>query len=182
MQLTTSFFSQNGKRMRKFVTLSLAMALVVIGTGCFQSKPKVPRDANMLNFTVSDLNGKSLDMREHLGKVVIVDIWDTWCGPCRMEIPHFIDLYSRYHSKGLEIIGVALAREGKDKVKAFVAQNGINYTSALYNDEAQKLFGMPNGIPTTYIIDQNGNIAEKIVGARDKAYFETKIKSLLKLS
>jgi thiol-disulfide isomerase/thioredoxin len=160
------------------VLLALAMTVTI---GC-SSAPKTPKNANMLNFSVSDINDRPIDMRQYLGKVVIVDIWDTWCGPCKMEIPHFVDLYSRYKGKGLEIVGLALARQGKDAVKQFTTQNGVNYTSAIYNEEAQKLFEPPAGIPTTYIIDQNGNIVEKIVGARDKAYFEGKIKSLLKIS
>jgi len=162
----------------KIATVLLALALT-ISLGC-SSAPKTPKNANMLNFSVSDINDRPIDMRNYLGKVVIVDIWDTWCGPCRMEIPHFVDLYSRYKGKGLEIVGLALARQGKDAVKQFTTQNGMNYTSAIYNDEAQKLFEPPAGIPTTYIIDQNGNVVEKIVGARDKEYFEQK--TLLKIS
>jgi thiol-disulfide isomerase/thioredoxin len=167
--------------MLRLATLCLAM-LMVVSASCGTGKPKAPKDANMLNFSVSDINGNTIDMRNHLGKVVILDIWDTWCGPCKMEIPHFISLYDQYHSKGLEIVGVALARQGQDAVKQFTAANKINYTSAIYNEDAQKLFGMPSGIPTTFIIDQNGNVVEKIVGARDRAYFEQKIKSLLKIS
>jgi thiol-disulfide isomerase/thioredoxin len=165
--------------MRAAVIL-LGIALL-IAAGCSTS-PKTPKNANMLNFTVSDINDRPVDMRQYLGKVVILDIWDTWCGPCKMEIPHFVDLQSRYSSKGLQIVGLALARQGKDAVKQFTTQNGVNYVSAIYNEEAQRLFEQPAGIPTTYIIDQNGNVVEKIVGARDKAYFEGKIKTLLKIS
>ncbi len=136
----------------------------------------------MLNFALMDINDRPVDMRKHLGKVVIVDFWDTWCGPCRKEIPHFVELYSQYQGKGLEIVGVAFGRQGKDAVRKFGDDMGINYTSTLFNEEAQKIFGAPNSIPTTFIIDQNGEIVEKVVGYRDKAFFEGKIKSLLKLS
>jgi thiol-disulfide isomerase/thioredoxin len=170
--------------MRKIAALSLVI-LLTVSVGCWSScasKPPVPKDAKMLNFTVSDINDKPVDMRQHLGKVVIVDFWDTWCGPCRMEIPHFVELYSQYRGKGLEIVGVAFARQGKDAVKKFTADMGINYTSTLFNAETEKLFGAPSAIPTTYIIDQNGNVVDKLIGYKDKAFFEQKIKTLLKLS
>ncbi len=170
----------NRLNMKRVAILSLAILLVVLA-GCNQ-KPKVPTDAKNLAFAVMDVNDKPIDMRQHLGKVVIVDFWDTWCPPCRKEIPHFIELYSQYRGKGLEIVGVAFGRNGKDAVKQFTVENGINYTSTLFNEEAQKIFGAPQSIPTTFIIDQNGNVVDKIVGYREKAYFEDKIKSLLKLS
>jgi len=178
--MTFRLLKGNGPHIVKVAVILMAVALIA-AAGC-SSAPKTPKNANMLSFSVSDINDRPIDMRQYLGKVVILDIWDTWCGPCRMEIPHFVDLYSQYKGKGLEIVGLALARQGKDAVKQFTTQNGMNYTSAIYNEEAQKLFEPPAGIPTTYIIDQNGNVVEKIVGARDKAYFEQKIKSLLKIS
>lgn len=171
-----------GRKMTRIAALMLAV-LMVASVGCGKnSKSKVPQDAKNLNFTMTDVNDRPVDMRQHLGKVVIIDFWDTWCGPCRKEIPHFVELYSQYKGKGLEIVGVAFARQGKDAVKQFGSDFKINYTSALFNEEAQRIFGSPSGIPTTFIIDQNGNIVEKAVGYRDKSFFETKIKSLLKIS
>jgi thiol-disulfide isomerase/thioredoxin len=163
--------------MAKLTAILLAVALMTL-VGC-KSAPKTPKNANMLNFSVTDINDRPIDMRQYLGKVVIVDIWDTWCGPCRMEIPHFVELYSQYKGQGLEIVGLALARQGKDAVKQFTTQNGMTYISAIYNDDAGRLVPVAQGIPTTYIIDRNGNIIEKIVGGRDKAYFEQRIKPLL---
>jgi len=167
----------------KRLTVLLLVVLALTSVGCGKStKTSGPHDAGMLSLTLTDVEGRTVDMRQHLGKVVILDFWDTWCGPCRMEIPHFVELYSQYRGKGLEIVGVAFARQGADAVKKFGAEYKINYTSTLFNPEAQKLFGSPTGIPTTYIIDQNGKVHEKIVGYRDKAYFEQRVKSLLKLS
>ncbi len=162
---------------RKILAVLMALVLMV-SMGC-SSTPKTPQNANALNFSVTDVNDKSVDMRQYLGKVVIVDIWDTWCGPCKMEIPHFVDLYSQYKGKGLEIVGLALARQGKDAVKQFTTQNGMNYISAIYNEDANRLVPVAQGIPTTYIIDRKGNVVEKIIGGRDKAYFEQKIRTLL---
>jgi thiol-disulfide isomerase/thioredoxin len=172
-----------GEVMRRISAVFMGLLLLTaVSCGAGTKAKTVPADAKMLNFKVQDINGNTVDMRQNFGKVVILDFWDTWCGPCRKEIPHFIDLYSQYKGKGLEIVGVAFARQGPDAVKQFAQQNGINYTSTIFNQEAQALFGSPPSIPTTFIIDQQGNISEKVVGYRDKAYWEGRIKTLLKLS
>ena len=171
-----------GKVVRR-VSVVLLGLLALLAVSCNEKQTtKVPADAKFLNFKMADVNGNTIDMRQHFGKVVIVDFWDTWCGPCKMEIPHFIELYKQYNGKGLEIVGVAFARQGAEAVKQFTQQYNINYTSALMNQEAQALFGSPPSIPTTYIIDQNGNISEKIVGYRDQKFWEQRIKTLLKVS
>ena len=169
-----------GEIMRRFSAVILGI-LVLTAVSCGGSKAKtvIPADAKMLNFKMMDVNGKEVDMRQHLGKVVILDFWDTWCGPCRKEIPHFVELHSQFKSKGLEIVGVAFARQGQEAVKKFGDEYKINYTNAIFNQEAQQMFGSPPSIPTTFIIDKNGNIAEKVVGYRDKAYWEQRIKTLL---
>jgi thiol-disulfide isomerase/thioredoxin len=174
--------------MQRLIALTLAV-LMAVSIGCGEStkggaaKTKsTPADAKSLNFTLSDVNNQPVDMRNMLGKVVIVDFWDTWCGPCRKEIPHFVELYHEYNDDGLEIVGVAFARNGLEAVKKFGDEYKINYTNGIMNDEAAKIFGRPPSIPTTFIINQNGEIHEKIVGFRPKEYFEGKIKELLKLS
>lgn len=165
--------------MWRVIALSLA-ALMMISAGCKETKPKVSKDAKMLNFTLTDINNRKIDMRQHLGKVVIVDFWDTWCGPCRKGIPEFVELYNEYNPKGLEVVGVAFGRNGLDAVKQFSSDYKISYTSALFNEEAKSIYGSPPSIPTTYIIGRNGEVAEKVVGYRPKDYFEQKIRTLLK--
>lgn len=169
--------------MKKVAAISMiVMLLATIGCGQGAKQTAPVKDAKMLNLTLMDVNDRPIDLRKHFGKVVIIDFWDTWCGPCKREIPHFVELYDEYGKSGLEIVGVAFARQGKDAVRQFGEQYKINYTSALFNEEAQRLFGAPASIPTTFIIDQSGNVVEKIVGYRDKAYFEQRIKTLLKVS
>jgi thiol-disulfide isomerase/thioredoxin len=171
--------------MRKLFAISLGV-LLIASVGCGESgKAKVDIanvDAKNLNLTVMDVNDVEHNLRQHLGKVVIIDFWDTWCGPCKKEIPHFVDLYSQYKDQGFEVVGVAFGRNGKEAVKQFGTQIKMNYTNALFNDEAGNIFGRPRSIPTTFIIDKKGQIAEKVVGYRDKSYFENKIKELLAAS
>lgn len=133
------------------------------------------------DFILDEINGKKFHFYEHINnKVVILDFWDTWCPPCRAEIPHFIEIYSDYKDKGVLIIGIAFAREGVEKVKSFCEENGINYPILIANNEVVKSYGGISAIPTTFIINKKGEIVEKVIGYRDKEFFEEKIKELLK--
>jgi peroxiredoxin len=128
-------------------------------------------------FQLPNLSGKSVSLKDFKGKVVILDFWATWCPPCRMEIPGFIDLQKSYGAKGLQVVGVAL--DQPDRVKSFVAANGINYPVVLGNNQIVSSYGGITGIPTTFLIDKEGRIVEKFEGMRPKETFETAIKKLL---
>ena len=179
--MTVFFRSRPEESMKKLLIISLG-ALLLFAVGCSKKTEVSPADAGKLSLTLMDVNDQEHDLRQHLGKVVIVDFWDTWCGPCKREIPHFVELYDRYNSEGLEIVGVAFARSGKNAVKSFGEKYNINYANTIFNDDAGKLFGRPRSIPTTFIIDKKGQIAEKVVGYRDIGFFENKIKELLAAS
>jgi len=133
-----------------------------------------------LNFTLKDLNGKEVDFSQFKGKVLIIDIWDTWCPPCRMEIPEFIELYSEYKDKGFLMIGVAIGREGINSVKNFIKEYKINYDNYIFDEKLFKIFGRFRGIPTTYVIDKDGKLYKKYTGYTAKSVFENDIKKLLK--
>ena len=118
------------------------------------------------------------------GKVVILDFWATWCGPCRMEIPGFVSLENKYRNRGLEIVGASLdafTHGGNPQaVGPFMKQFGINYTIFLLNsNDAMQGYDASEGIPTTYIIDRQGNIAGRYVGVRPESFFESELKRLL---
>jgi cytochrome c biogenesis protein CcmG/thiol:disulfide interchange protein DsbE len=96
-----------------------------------------------------------------------------------MEIPHFQELYEEYSSEGLVVVGIALDRGGAAVVKPFVTSNGVTYPVAIGGQDVANAYGGIRGIPTTFIIDREGNIVTKAVGYRDKAFFEEAIKDLL---
>jgi len=130
-------------------------------------------------FSLKDIGGTEKKLSDFKNKDVIIDFWATWCPPCRAEIPHFIELYEQYKDRGLEIIGIALDSNGERVVPAFVSSNKINYTILLGNEEVGNLYGGIAAIPTTFVLDRDGNIRKKYIGYKEKTVFENDIKELL---
>jgi thiol-disulfide isomerase/thioredoxin len=126
----------------------------------------------------------SQSLEQMKGKVVVLDLWATWCGPCRMEIPSFIKLQEKYKAQGLEIVGVSLdpiTRGGNaELVRKFMQENNINYTIWVVNNPTALMkYPTGQGIPTTYVIDRNGRTIKQYVGVQPESVFENDIKSLL---
>ncbi|MEW6557702.1 MAG: cytochrome c biogenesis protein/redoxin [Elusimicrobiota bacterium] len=148
-----------------------------------QNKPSHPilkKWGNAPDFTLPMLNGKNLTLSDFAGKIIILDFWATWCPPCKAEIPFFVELQNEYKEK-LVIVGVCLDRGDMDDVKKFIQKMQVNYPIVVGDRKIVEDYGGISGIPTTFIIDTNGDIKETIVGYRPKEIFENKIKTLLKL-
>jgi len=167
------------------VMLLVALSFVACSdneTGKVQAAEKSGEYSTQYSFSTISLDGADLKLEDYKGKVVIVDLWDTWCPPCQMEIPHFIDLYNEYQDKGFVMIGLAFGQEGQQAVEKFVKDFGINYLNGYVNEDVIAKLGRPQGIPTTFVFDQSGNIYKKYTGYRDKSIFESDIKALLSAS
>jgi len=117
----------------------------------------------LADFSMTDLNGKQISSKDLRGKVVLVNFWATWCPPCRAEIPDLIKLQDKYRDK-LVIIGVSEDEGTVDEVKAFVAQQRMNYPVAMTTPELANVFRGVSALPTTFVIDREGRLAQRHVG------------------
>lgn len=161
--------------MKKNIAIVVSIFLLFITC----AKQKTQGNTKAPDFTLKTLEGEDFHLYDYLGNVMIIDFWDTWCPPCRAEIPHFIELYSKYADEGFLMIGIAFGREGKDKVKSFAQEQGINYPLVIADQKVVNSYGGITAIPTTFIVDKEGKIVEKVIGYRDKEFFEQKIKNLI---
>jgi cytochrome c biogenesis protein CcmG/thiol:disulfide interchange protein DsbE len=121
----------------------------------------------LFNAALTTLEGKPLRLSDYKGKVVIVNMWATWCGPCRREIPDFIKIQEDYKGRGVEVIGITSEdeRNTAELVKEFVKEFEINYRVAWVDAKGWEAFLAPRySIPQTYVLDQNGQLLQKFVG------------------
>ena len=130
-------------------------------------------------FTLKDVNGKTVHMSDYKGKVVLLDFWATWCGPCKIEIPWFMEMERKNKDRGFAVLGVAMDDEGWEVVKPFLADLGVNYRVVMGNDVTAGMYGGVDALPTTFLIDKEGRIAAVHVGLASKKDFEDGIEQLL---
>ena len=144
-----------------------------------EAKPRALVNASAPAWTLKNLDGKDVKFADFKGKVVVIDFWATWCGPCRGEIPGYIELQKKYGKDGLVIVGVSLDQKGPAHVKKFVEENGMNYTVVMADDAIVGAFGDFSSIPTTFLINRDGRIVHQKSGAWDHAEYEALVKKAL---
>ena len=167
-----------------------AVLLVVIaGVGFWsvyatQSKAAAPARAEKgrrpaPDFALSDADGRTVRLADFKGKVVLLDFWATWCGPCKIEIPWFMEFQRKYKDQGFSVLGVSMDEGGWPTVRPFVEEMKMNYPVLLGNDETATAFGGIEVLPTTFIIDKQGRVVTTHMGLVSKDEMEETIRSLL---
>jgi peroxiredoxin len=131
------------------------------------------------DFALKDADGKTVHLTDYKGKVVLLDFWATWCGPCKIEIPWFIDMEHKRKDKGFEVLGVAMDDNGWEDVKPFLADMKVNYRVVVGDDPTGQAYGGVDSLPTTFLIDKQGKIAAIHVGLTGRKEFEDGIDELL---
>jgi len=162
-----------------------AVSIVLLTAGCSTSSVKAAnvkpdRDRHEApEFALKDADGKLVHLSDYKGKVVLLDFWATWCGPCKIEIPWFMELQRAKKDKGFEVLGVAMDDEGWETVKPFLADIGVNYRVVMGNDQTAQLYGGVDALPTTFLIDRTGKIAAVHVGLASKKDIVDGVEQLL---
>lgn len=131
------------------------------------------------DFKTKLLNGETFKLSAHQGKVIVLNIWATWCAPCVEEMPDLVDIYKTYHDQGLTIIGISVDKQGRSVVVPFVKKYDITYPISIDDGTIQKKYPPTMGIPTTYIIGKKGNLRYYAAGALTKKELKPRIEKLL---
>ncbi len=139
----------------------------------------MPNAKTASDFTLPALDGKKVSLSQFKGKVVLLNFWATWCGPCKAEIPGFVELQAQYKND-LVILGLSVD-DPADKAKAFADQYKVNYPMVLGlgHDEIQDAYGPIYGIPASFLISRDGKVCKRHLGIAPKSQFEREIKALL---
>jgi thiol-disulfide isomerase/thioredoxin len=130
------------------------------------------------DFSLTDVSRHKLTLSSYRGKVILLDFWATWCDPCREEIPRFVELQNKYRDRGLQIIGISMD-DTPEPVRDFYRQFKMNYPVALGNAKIGELYGGVLGLPIAFLIDREGRIYSKHIGAIEISVLENEIKALL---
>lgn len=138
------------------------------------------RQAKAQDFETTLLNGEQFQLSDQRGKVVLLNIWATWCPPCEEETPALNEVYEKYSDQGVEFLGISIDEQGESVVKPFVEKYDISYPITIDDGSIMEKYGPTMGVPTTYIIDQKGNLRYFATGAITKAELEPRLKKLLK--
>jgi peroxiredoxin len=172
---------------RKVIIFAL-MVVIVAGLlimGKFQGKFPAGRARNAAiatkghnapDFTLTDLQGHSVKLSDLRGKAVVLNFWATWCPPCKEEIPWFVELQKRYGSQGLQIVGVSMDDGDQKDVEKFAAENAINYPVLLGKETVASQYGGIDYLPTTFYIDRDGVVMDRVFGQPGRDEIEKNIK------
>jgi cytochrome c biogenesis protein CcmG/thiol:disulfide interchange protein DsbE len=163
---------------------AIGIGVLLLAVGCSSPggresrvKPASARRAAP-DFALKDGDGKTVRLSSYRGKVVLLNFWATWCGPCMVEIPWFIDFERHYREQGFAVLGVSMDENGWRAVKPFVSELGINYRVVLGDDTVAQLYGGINALPTTFIIDREGRVAAIHQGLVSKSKYENDLREL----
>jgi len=162
---------------------SVALLLTLAGLAAEQPKVRAvlqpAKDRKpAADFALADASGKTVQLKDYRGKVVLLDFWATWCHGCKQEIPWFSEFQKTYGAKGLAVVGVSLDEGGWKVLKPFLADAHVPYQMVLGDDAIAKRYGIET-MPDTFLIDRNGRVAAAYTGLVDKDDVEANIKALL---
>jgi len=139
------------------------------GTVNLSGRPRLGKGVRAPDFTLSGLDGKMISLADYQGKVVLLNIWATWCPPCVEEMPSMERLYQAMKGTDFEILAVSIDASGAEAVRPFMKKHRLSFTALADPRGAIRSLYQTTGVPESFIIDKNGMIVEKVIGPRDWA-------------
>ena len=164
---------------RAWIVIAVAVALLVGLRVRHRSGPQQTELRPAPDFSLTDLDGHPLTLTQFRGKVVVLDFWATWCEPCKIEIPHFIEIQNRYGAQGLQVIGISMDDDEKP-VRDFQQQYKVNYPVAVGHAKLAQAYGGILGLPITFVIDREGRMVKRYIGQTQASVFEREVGKLLR--
>lgn len=168
------------------LVVSSAVCVALLSTACSNRPPAAKASVKEKNrksapeFALKDANGQTARLADYKGKVVLLDFWATWCGPCKIEIPWFMEFEQQFKDRGFAVVGVSMDEDGWTAVKPYLVRMKVNYRILLGNDQVGTLYGGVDSLPTTFLIDRQGKIASVHIGvSTGKEEFKDAIVHLL---
>jgi len=169
-----------------FVVAMVVMVMVLFGIG------RAGRSAGHLgapradvedkvapDFALQSINGKTVRLSDFRGKAVLLNFWATYCAPCRIEMPWFVELQDRYAAEGLQVVGVAMDDAGPDDIEKFASELGVNYPILVGEETVGNAYGGVQFLPSTFYIGRDGKVVGKVFGLKTKNEIEEDIKKTL---
>ena len=169
--------------MSRIQVAALSSALLLFLAGCShprELKSEAQRRAAP-NFTLKDADGNPVNLTDYRGKVVLVNFWATWCGPCEVEIPWFVEFEQKYRDQGFAVLGLSMDDDGWKAVRPYIASHKINYRVMIASEVVSQQFGDIDSLPTSFMLDRQGRIATNHVGLVDKRDYQNEILKLLEV-
>ena len=174
--------------MHSRILSAIALSVVLLLSACSGERPvraavKPSKDRNPApDFTLMDVTGKPVKLSDFKGKVVLLNFWATWCGPCKVEIPWFIEFEQKYKDQGLVVLGVSMDDDGWPTVKPYIESAKINYRVVIGTDRVGEMYGGVESLPPTFMLDREGRIANTHIGLISKREYQDEINQLLGVS
>src|ERR1700678_1930292 len=179
----------NGDFAVKRSPLSLIVVAFVVALmlyfGYHQARHPGAASARLTNFSVAPdfslevLGGSTMRLSDLRGKAVMLNFWATWCGPCKIEMPWFVDLQKQYGPQGLQIVGVAMDDASKEDIAKFAKDMGVNYPILIGKESVGDQYGGVPALPETFLIGRDGKFVDKIIGLKGKGDIEEDIRKTL---